>query len=170
MHPLLFTNVYTPCKHFALYTLSTAHALSMLTHAKIFVSVFSLLYVSLSPVPEGALQRAEINRLAREKPGPSFLYVAPPPAIVPVPIIDHVCLPCPDNAAPLKAPVFPLVDPGGEERLHSERHAHHLGSQEPLLRERDAQRAVKEAEQRSSLNVDAGYRQALAKMMCEMVC
>jgi hypothetical protein len=79
MHPLLFTNVYTPCKHFALYTLSTTHAINMLTHAKIFASVFSLLYVSLSPVPEGALQRAEINRLAREKPGPSFLYVAPRP-------------------------------------------------------------------------------------------
>jgi hypothetical protein len=65
--------------------------------------------------------------------------------------------------------VFPLVDPGGEERLHSERHAHRPGSQEPLLRERDAQRAAKEAENRSSLNVDAGY-QALVKMMYDMVC
>lgn len=143
----------------------------MLTHAKIVASAFSLLYLSLSPVPEGVLQRAEINSLARIKPGPSFFHVPPTPATVPMPTIKDVCPPCPDATAPqLKDPMFLLVDPGGEERLHPERHAHHLGSKEAILPERDEKKAENAAKKVSSSTVDSGDHQTSVKLEYETVC
>jgi hypothetical protein len=131
----------------------------MLTGIGVVFSTLSMIIVSLCSWPGQYIQHSQPDQ-------PLVTISASAPAPVPAPVAIALFSAAAVPQALQHLPVntsFVIVDPNGEERLHSEQHAHRSGSKEALVRARNEDRAEKARKKDKRIRGAKMWRDA---MMC----